>query len=212
MKNGFDMFKRCSMCFLEKNFLMTLKPPGPGGFNFFRFFKIGSCSKNPTKYPVFCLIMLHLLVNRKNHHSEVYHVTKKIIRWVFLLSLYHSKKRPFSFYESVIGAAATGVSVVSRTMRQPQIIQGRVHKRDSSWISRTSQQTFHGPFAVDRVKRCPGCPSDTVRVYYFWTSKVNKPFYFIISNVCKKENSRKKENCPKGNIPIFTGRVIDPTK
>ena len=32
----------------------------------------------------FCLIMLHLLVNRKNHHSEVYHVTKKIIRWVFL--------------------------------------------------------------------------------------------------------------------------------
>jgi len=64
----------------------------------------------------------------------------------------------------VEGAAATGVSVVSRTMRQPQVI------------------------------------------------KVNKPFYFIISNVCQKQNSRKKENCPKGNIPIFTGRVIDPTK
>ena len=63
---------------------MTPKPPGPGGFIFFRFFKIGSCSKNPTKYPFFCLIMLHLNVNHKNHHSEVYHVTKKIIRWVFL--------------------------------------------------------------------------------------------------------------------------------
>ena len=51
---------------------------------FFGLFKIGSCSKNPTKYPVFCLIMLHLNVNRQNHHFEVYHVTKKIIRWVFL--------------------------------------------------------------------------------------------------------------------------------
>ena len=32
----------------------------------------------------FCLIMLHYNVNRKNHHSEVYHLTKKIIRWVIL--------------------------------------------------------------------------------------------------------------------------------
>ena len=33
----------------------------------------------------FCLIMLHLIVNCKNHHSEVCHLSKKIIKWVFLL-------------------------------------------------------------------------------------------------------------------------------
>ena len=32
----------------------------------------------------FCLIMLHLIVNCKNHHSEVCHLSKKIIKWVFL--------------------------------------------------------------------------------------------------------------------------------
>ena len=34
----------------------------------------------------FCLIMLHLIVNCKNHHSEVCHLSKKIIKWVFLWS------------------------------------------------------------------------------------------------------------------------------
>ena len=51
---------------------------------FFGFFKLGSCSKNPNNYPFFCLIMLHLIVNCKNHHSEVCHLSKKIIKWVFL--------------------------------------------------------------------------------------------------------------------------------
>ena len=32
----------------------------------------------------FWLIMLHLIVNCKNHHSEVCHLSKKIIKWVFL--------------------------------------------------------------------------------------------------------------------------------
>jgi len=38
----------------------------------------------------------------------------------------------------VEGAAATGVSVVSRTMRQPQVIKGRVHKRDPPGSARTN--------------------------------------------------------------------------
>ena len=35
----------------------------------------------------FCLIMLHLIVNCKNHHSEVCHLSKKIIKWVFLSTM-----------------------------------------------------------------------------------------------------------------------------
>ena len=53
-------------------------------FFFLDFSKSVPAQKILLSTRFFCLIMLHLLVNRKNHHSEVWHVTKKIIRWVFL--------------------------------------------------------------------------------------------------------------------------------
>ena len=79
VKMGFEQFTCImSLIFWEKFFFWKF---------FFGLFKIGSCSKNPTKYPVFCLITLHYNVNRKNHHYEVNHLTKKIIRWVILYNL-----------------------------------------------------------------------------------------------------------------------------
>ena len=77
VKNCFDMFKRCTICFLEKILWWLQYHRGPVVSFFFGLFKIGSCSKNSINYPVFCLFMLHWIVNCKNHHSEVYHVTKK---------------------------------------------------------------------------------------------------------------------------------------
>ena len=58
---------------------------------FLDFSKSVPAQKIPLSTRFFCLIMLHLLVNRKNHHSEVYHVTKKIIRWVFLFKYQFSE-------------------------------------------------------------------------------------------------------------------------
>ena len=68
-----------------KNFFDDSKTTGAWWFHFFLdFSKSVPAQKILLSTRFFCLIMLHLLVNRKNHHSEVYHVTKKIIRWVFL--------------------------------------------------------------------------------------------------------------------------------
>jgi len=40
---------------------------------------------------------------------------------------------------------------------------------------------------------------------------VNKPFYFVVSNRCWESGGRGK-SCNFGNIPLFIGRVVDPTE
>merc|ERR1711914_38785 len=38
---------------------------------------------------------------------------------------------------------------------------------------------------------------------------IARPFYFTVSAVCR--NKTTKQGCPYGNIPIFIGKVTDPT-
>jgi len=40
--------------------------------------------------------------------------------------------------------------------------------------------------------------------------QVNKPFYFIITNRCYNKGGSGK-SCPTGNVPLFIGRLVDPT-
>ena len=40
--------------------------------------------------------------------------------------------------------------------------------------------------------------------------KINRPFYFSIQSQCMKK-SGKVSNCPINDIPIFTGRLVDPS-
>ena len=52
----------------------------------------------------FCLIMLHLIVNCKNHHSEVCHLSKKIIKWVFLCDIREWNIMIFATFFSFFGS------------------------------------------------------------------------------------------------------------
>ena len=38
---------------------------------------------------------------------------------------------------------------------------------------------------------------------------IARPFYFTVSAICR--NKTTKQGCPYGNIPIFIGKVTDPT-
>ena len=85
-----------------KNFFDDSKTTGAWWFHFFLdFSKSVPAQKILLSTRFFCLIMLHLLVNRKNHHSEVYHVTKKIIRWVFLSQAFNSGQLWTLFWPSI---------------------------------------------------------------------------------------------------------------
>jgi len=41
--------------------------------------------------------------------------------------------------------------------------------------------------------------------------QVNKPFYFVVSNRCWEPGTRGK-SCSFGNVPLFVGRVVNPTE
>jgi len=60
----------------------------------------------------------------------------------------------------------------------------------------------------ESVKHFPGM---TVKSIYFSPKPIviARPFYFTVSAVCR--NKSTKSGCPFGNIPIFIGKVTDPT-
>ena len=39
----------------------------------------------------------------------------------------------------------------------------------------------------------------------------NKPFYFVVSNRCWYPEDNKGGSCEYGNVPLFIGRVVNPT-
>ena len=82
-KNGvFSLIYRAAIDF--KNSKKNWKHRAPVLSFFFGFFKIDCCSIYQTKYPIFCLIMTHLVMNHQISHSEVKFFYKKKFPWVFL--------------------------------------------------------------------------------------------------------------------------------
>jgi len=93
LKRNIDSIFSVSVVFysLKKNFSHS-KSTGARCFHFFfGFFKIDCCSINQTKYPFFCLIMTHLVMNHQISHWEVKFFYKKKLPWVILFEI-HGRK------------------------------------------------------------------------------------------------------------------------
>jgi len=40
---------------------------------------------------------------------------------------------------------------------------------------------------------------------------INRPFYFVVNNMCMEKSGNRRKNCPYSNIPLFMGKVSDPS-
>ena len=84
VKNGFWIIQVCIFISFNSELFFKKVIYGLSEIFFLDFSNSVPAQKILITTRFFCLIMLHLIVNCKNHHSEVCHLSKKIIKWVFL--------------------------------------------------------------------------------------------------------------------------------